>query len=225
MRAQAKPICRPASSPITFADPSTESGPRKPRMFRPPNPGLQQSRPVSLPRYLDAVRRATHPRAAPRQNPRKTRRQRPILAGLLSCSRWRNRSKRRGRKTFRGRNRPPLQQEDNFTARRRQFPRLLPSPLPFRRADSLSLTPPPSETNPPGLRPVEPRFSPGVEAEGSTRIFSMPEKEAIARSIGSAGWTERIHQSHLPRIEKPHSHQRTANCQWIRTGIDGWPRA
>ena len=58
-------------------------------------------------------------------------------------------------------------------------PAFTPSPLPFRRADSLPLTQPPGDTNLSALRPVEPRFSPGVEAEGSTRIFSTPEKEPL----------------------------------------------
>jgi hypothetical protein len=75
------------------------------------------------------------------------------------------------------RSKPPSSIGGEFAGPKDPLPSLTPSPLPFRRADSLTLTPPPSKT--PELRPVGPRFSPEPEAEGSTRIFSVPEKEAL----------------------------------------------
>ncbi len=146
-------------------------------MFRPPNPGLQQSRPVSLPRYLDAVRKAARQREAPRQMLKDDSSAAPDSGGFTDLFAKVEKPPMAPGAEDLSRSKPSSSTGGQFPGPKDPVPSLTPSPLPFRRPDSLSLTPPPSKT--PGLRPVEPRFSPEPEAEGSTRIFSVPEKEPL----------------------------------------------
>ena len=113
-----------------------------------------------------------------------------------------------------------------FPGEKEAVPSFTPSPLPFRRPDSLSLTPPPSETNPPGLRPVEPRFSSGVEAEGSTPSFQCLKRSPcpiyrICRLVpaNTRGSSPADRKASLPQANRQLPADQNSH-QWVAPGFD-----